>query len=242
MTDWYPAPAILALRDEVNDKWPDRDKASDGIIGDPAHAARDSDHNPDADSIPPGVVRAIDLDSDGAPGELTDLVATVLKATIGDERVWYVIWNRKIYSRSQGWAARVYLGSNPHDKHVHTSLRGMDGISEQQAHDIAFDTSDWLTDKPATRLPAVRLHRVRDAARHPRKQWAPVNVRRVQRALRGRVSQAYAPEVTGIYDRATRQAVQRFQRSIGYAPGDASGLLDVRSGTALGKDRFRLEP
>lgn len=246
MTAWYVAPALLALRDEVNAAYPGRDKASDGTIGDPSHAARDSDHNPDWSSVPPGVVRAMDLDSDGTPGELTDLVRDVLTATIGDARVWYVIWNSKLYSRTFGWSPRVYHGSNPHDHHVHVSLQGMNGISQATAHTLAFDTSTWLTDEPAGEtLPSVRLHRITEAARHPRKTWAPINVRRVQRALlahgmnRG---DAAGLVVNGRYDHATRAAVQRWQRRLGYTGHDADGLLGVRSATLLGAGRYRLLP
>lgn len=243
-SSWYVAPCLLTLRDEVNDRWPDRDKSSDGTVGDTSHQARPSDHNPARGSIPPGCVRAMDLDSNGAPGVLTDLVRAVLSGTIGDERTWYVIFDGKIYSRTYGWQPRVYTGSNPHDHHVHVSLRGADGITATYAHDLAYDTSPWLPDTPqppvGDTLPAVRLHRVLEAARHPRREWAPVNVRRVQRALRARGYTGV--QVTGRYDGRTRAGVQRFQRSLGYAGRDADGLLGVRSGTLLGAGRFRLLP
>jgi hypothetical protein len=73
------------------------------------------------------------VDSNGEPTEVTPLVTQLLGATIGDPRVWYVIFNRKIYSRTHGWQPRVYLGTNPHDHHVHVSARGMDGLTEAQA-------------------------------------------------------------------------------------------------------------
>ena len=185
----------------------------------------------------------MDVDSNGAPGVVTPLVRDLLTATIGDARVWYVIWNGKLYSRTYGWAPRVYKGTNPHDHHVHTSLRGMDGITAAYAHQLAFDTSPWLTDTPTgDTLPTVRLHRITEAARHPRRAVAPVNVRRVQRALRARLSPYWAPEVTGVYDRATRRAVQRWQHRLGYIGQDADGLLGVRSGTLLGAGRYRLLP
>jgi hypothetical protein len=243
VTAWYVAPALLALRDELNERYPDRDHASDGFIGDPAHAARDSDHNPDWDSQPPGVVRAGDYDSNGAPGVLTPLVQDLLTATIGDERVWYVIWDGKLYSRTYGWQPRVYHGTNPHDHHGHVSLQGMNGITQARAHQLAFDTSTWLTETPGgDTLPAVRLHRVVEASRHPRKEWAPVNVRRVQRALVAVVPRAYRPEVTGMYDAHTRTAVQAWQRHLGYTGKAADGVLGVKSGTLLGAGRFRLLP
>jgi hypothetical protein len=64
---WRVVPAALTLRDQVNARWPDRDKASDGTIGDAEHQGRPSDHNPDAD----GWVHALDLDADlGEPAAM----------------------------------------------------------------------------------------------------------------------------------------------------------------------------
>ena len=101
---YYLAPSLAALRSEVDARWPNRDKASDGWIGDPAHSARVSDHNPDWSSTPPGVVRALDIDIDGID------VRRLLTELVGDPRVWYVIYDRKIYSRTHDWAALAYTG------------------------------------------------------------------------------------------------------------------------------------
>lgn len=111
---YYLAPSLVDLRDEINAAYPDRDKASDGWIGDTSHSARVSDHNPDyADG---GVVRAIDVDKDGI--DVNKLI-NVLK---GDSRVNYFIFNGKIYGASK-FAARTYTGSNKHTKHIHISIK-----------------------------------------------------------------------------------------------------------------------
>lgn len=111
---YYLAPSLVDLRNEINAAYPDRDKASDGWIGDPSHQARVSDHNPDyADG---GVVRAIDVDKDGI--DVNKLIS-VLK---GDSRVNYFIFNGKIYGASK-FAARTYKGSNKHTKHIHISIK-----------------------------------------------------------------------------------------------------------------------
>ena len=57
----YLAPSLVQLRNEINRRWPNRDKTSDGWIGDPAHQATKSDHNPDSK----GCVHALDIDKDG---------------------------------------------------------------------------------------------------------------------------------------------------------------------------------
>ena len=54
------AAAGVTLRNQINEAFPGRDKASDGWIGDAAHQARVSDHNPDRR----GIVHAIDVDED----------------------------------------------------------------------------------------------------------------------------------------------------------------------------------
>lgn len=128
MADWHLAASLVALRTEINRRWPNRDKTSDGSIGDASHAARKSDHNPDWNAG--GVVRAIDVDKDGIN------VQQLLDATIGDDRVAYVIWNRHIYSRTYGWREQDYTGSNPHDKHIHISIRHYTAAER--------DTSAWF--------------------------------------------------------------------------------------------------
>ena len=129
----YLAKSLITLREEINTRWPHRDKTSDGWIGDAAHAARVSDHNPDEK----GCVHAIDIDKDGVD---TDLI---LRETIGDPRVNYVIFNREIYSRVRDFKAHPYDGANPHTHHIHVSI-----LHTSSAEN---NTRQWITTKPATK-------------------------------------------------------------------------------------------
>lgn len=129
---WKLAPALAALISDVNQAWPDRSKASDGTIGDASHSARKSEHNPNRepdDDVPDGYVTAADIDKDGIDP------ARLLRVLIADQRVWYVIWDRHIYSRTYGFKKRPYNGSNPHTGHLHVSL-----VQTRAACD---DTSNW---------------------------------------------------------------------------------------------------
>lgn len=112
---YFLAASLVQLRNEVNAAHPNRDKSSDGWVGDTSHQARVSDHNPDYSAG--GIVRAIDVDRDGIdPYKL-------VRVACADSRTEYVIFERKIYQRNKGFAPIPYTGSNPHDKHVHISLR-----------------------------------------------------------------------------------------------------------------------
>ena len=241
--DYFLAPALVTLRAEVDKTFPKRDRSSDGWIGDASHAARLSDHNPcwACSGRSHGVVRAIDVDSNGEPGQRTPVVEAVLAATIGDPRVWYVIWDGKIYSRTYGWEPRIYTGENRHDHHVHVSLNGANGVPGDPGN---FDTAAWGIAKGSTpppkdkTLPAVSLAAVQAAARSPRLEVHPVAVRRIQRALNARVSAGLT--VDGIYGPATRAAVAEFQRRQGWAGADADGILGLQSATRLSRNRFRL--
>lgn len=118
-----PAPSLLALRDTIDARYPNRSKASDGILGDAAHAARASDHNDG---------NALDITYDPEHGPDLEQLAEGLFA---DERVNYVIWNRRIRNRAyEGGAWREYAGANPHDHHLHVSIHA-------SARD---DTSAWV--------------------------------------------------------------------------------------------------
>ena len=114
--------AAEQLRSEINTKYPNRDKRSDGWIGDTAHNARKSDHNPDKQ----GWVRAVDIDSDLVKGSSKEswLLAEQIKtiALKGDKRISYVIHQHRIASPRQKWAWRVYKGANPHVSHIHISF------------------------------------------------------------------------------------------------------------------------
>ena len=117
MAKWYAAHSITTLRNQVNTKYPNRSKSSDGIIGDLAHRKRKSDHNPDSD----GAVRAIDLTHSPKSGFDSYRFADHLRAT-KDNRISYVISNRRIFS-SGNWQWRKYTGSNPHSGHLHLSIK-----------------------------------------------------------------------------------------------------------------------
>ena len=113
------AHALAQLRTQVNQAFPGRGKASDGWIGDEAHAASNSEHNPNR----AGVVRALDITHDPANGVDGALLAADAIAEM-DRRgaAGYVIHAGRIRSTilMRGvW--RKYSGSNPHNSHVHIS-------------------------------------------------------------------------------------------------------------------------
>ena len=111
------------LRLQVDDSYPERDRTSDGWIGDVRHSARASDHNPDEQ----GIVRAIDIDRDlsgkAKPDLMPDLADQIrLCARSGDKRISYIIFNGRIASSKKAWAWRPYDGINKHNHHCHVSF------------------------------------------------------------------------------------------------------------------------
>jgi hypothetical protein len=121
------AGSLIKLRTQIDELAPGRAKASDGWIGDAAHAARKSDHNPDAS----GVVRALDITHDPAHGVDAGAIAEQIRQS-RDPRVSYIISNSRIANPDiQDWAWRLYDGSNPHDKHFHVSVVA-DALADEQ--------------------------------------------------------------------------------------------------------------
>jgi peptidoglycan hydrolase-like protein with peptidoglycan-binding domain len=119
---------LRTLRAEIDARWPRRDHSSDGWIGDAAHQARRSDHNPDAH----GLVHAIDVDKDGIDPRL------LVRCAIGHKSVQYVIFDRTIWSARNGFKPRRYTGQNPHTGHVHISSRhGEPFVNDKSAWGIA---------------------------------------------------------------------------------------------------------
>ena len=113
------------LRLQFDDTYEDRDKRSDGWVGDLRHSTRPSDHNPDPKAGM--VVRAIDVDRDvhksGKPDLMPDIADQLrLAAKAGEKRISYIIFAGRIASSRMGWRWRKYSGSNPHNAHCHISF------------------------------------------------------------------------------------------------------------------------
>lgn len=143
---WRLARALETLRSQVNVKWPNRGKDSDGSVGDTSHSARPSDHNPDRD----GIVHAIDITHDPKNGFDSYAFADMLLKK-QDHRVSYVISNRRIGSGPKGqqpgkW--RKYTGSNAHDHHCHISV-----VSGAAADDTALWDIDGSLSVEAAYVP-----------------------------------------------------------------------------------------
>lgn len=115
--------AAHTLREQVNSAYPDRDKASDGWLGDASHSQRPSDHNP---AQPSGVVRALDLDRDlsgrAKPDLMPYLADQIRLCAKKDKRISYIIFDRRIASAKSLWRWRTYRGSSPHTHHCHVSF------------------------------------------------------------------------------------------------------------------------
>ena len=111
------------LRSQIDHAYPDRDKTSDGWIGNAAHQLTPSDHNP---SKPLGIVRAIDIDRDlsgSAKPDLMPYLADQIRICAKkDKRIKYIIFERRIASAKSLWRWRTYRGINPHVKHCHVSF------------------------------------------------------------------------------------------------------------------------
>ena len=107
-----PAPACKRALADATALCPQRNKESDGLLGDTAHQKRVSDHNSG---------NAFDLTHDPEHGVNCNLFS---KYALMDKRVTYVIWNRRIFNvekAHEGW--RPYHGINGHTHHMHVSIK-----------------------------------------------------------------------------------------------------------------------
>ncbi|WP_328345624.1 peptidoglycan-binding domain-containing protein [Micromonospora sp. NBC_00421] len=195
---YHLAPTLRLLRDEVDRRWPHRDRASDGWIGDAAHQAGTSDHNPDADDRS---VNALDIDRDGIDPVL------VIRKCIAHPSTQYVIFDRTIWSRSRGFAPARYTGSNPHDKHLHVSV----------SHQRALERSDRSWGIVAAPVPKLGDRVLRRGDRGG-------DVRELQ-ATANRLGAALA--VDGDFGAATEAWVRTFQQSRKLAVDGVVGLFTV---------------
>lgn len=213
MSQWRVAGSLLTLLNECNRRWPNRDKASDGTIGDASHAARTSDHNPwvkDKNGV--GVVRALDVDSGPGlnPDENHDRIgdkvtrAVILAAKAGHPAMGegsYVIHERKIASVNSDppWSWRPYTGSDPHTSHPHISValheKGYDSTRPWGLWPVLEDSPAAVEPKAVIKYPpTLRLH----GPKHP--TWTKVAQKRL------------GVQPDGVFGRVTRRHVIAYRK------------------------------
>jgi len=115
-------PAAIAVLRQATAHFPKRKKASDGLLPSAAHVHQNpnSDHNSGF---------AVDITHDPVRG--VDCAFAFIKLQ-SDPRVKYLIFKGKIWSIKNG--NKEYTGSNPHNKHLHISIK----------EECGNDTSPWF--------------------------------------------------------------------------------------------------
>lgn len=206
--NWRPARSLTVLRNQIDARYPTRSKVSDGILGDQQHAARHSEHNPNQ----AGVVCAMDITNDPAHGLPSEGLAEALRAA-KDDRVLYIISNKKICSGAgqshAAWVWRPYTGTNPHNHHVHISVKP-DAVHYDNEKRWEFQLDPVNLSVPVTK-PAPARPKLKEGDSGP-------NVRTLQE----RLNQFGAKlKVDGQFGEATKKAVQAFQRDHTLVPDGA---------------------
>ena len=149
---WVVVPNLQELLEQMNTRFPKRDKASDGSIGDTRHQAGTSSHNADLTGDPEyrdgdnkDEVRARDFDADlkDAGGvTMEHVVQLIVKlARLGRlPHLRYVIFNGRIWHKRDNFTTRTYTGVNKHEHHMHVNS------DFTQAADSATGVNWHLTD------------------------------------------------------------------------------------------------
>lgn len=150
---WRLARSLDELRQEINDLFPARSRISDGTIGDQAHRATVSDHNPNA----AGVVTALDITEDAERGvpEIVDAIfAQIIERR--DRRVKYLIHEGRIcrsYDKPgiPAWTWAPYDGENAHTIHGHISV-----VTDPPLYDSTRPWGIHLSANPTIHITAFR--------------------------------------------------------------------------------------
>lgn len=222
---WRAAACISALIRDLDKAFPNR-VTPDWVVGDPAHSARVSDHNPDSR----GIVHAIDI---RLGGDLDP--QRVLKAVIGDPRTQYVIHDGVITSRTYDWRPRPYTGSNPHKTHIHVSVR----------YSVAAenDTSEWGVVKvmaPVVDLSVVRRQfRIALDLTEGEVEVRP-SVRRVQMALNRKVGADLTTD--GIVGKQTIAAFKKWESRKDVPGTGRQAVPDAKSLRPLVQPKWKMVP
>jgi phosphoribulokinase len=205
--------AGVTLRDQVNKKWPNRDKRSDGWVGDSAHQARKSDHNPDKD----GWVHAIDIDENMGSGqgrkgstakEFADQLIKYAREGKDRGRLKYVVYEDKIASGTYPNTFWTWRGSGyGHQHHIHVSFTDKAERDGSPFDLTIFSDNNEKPNTPSTYKPFPGSNFVKFGSKNN-------YVKELQQQLIKK-GQKIPAGATGYYGFQTEAAVKLFYRSIG---------------------------
>lgn len=214
------APSLRTLRNELNARWPNRDKSLDGWIGDAAHRARRSEHNPDKN----GIVRALDITTKGI------VISEVMRALVDDSRVAYVIHDGYIYSATYNFVRRKHNG-DPHTKHIHVSILNntSNNYSQTRCDHAAASTKTWGLRKPAQSPRPKKALKAGETLRMGDKGDAVKSLQRQMNTVFPTYAKFVSPkgkmlEVDGIFGSHTEGWIKEFQGRVGIK---ATGVVDA---------------
>lgn len=187
MAAWELVPCLGQLRTELNRIAPDRDKTTDGTIGNAAHQLNVSDHNDDEvgrvpirDADSKHEVHAVDLDADLREPNLTmEMVVQHVLARCrsgAEKRLRYIIFNRRIWEAANGWRQRAFAGDSPHTEHAHfsasyeTKHEASTASWELEAIPVALTAADrnWLVQQIDARADQVEANIIKAIAGVPK--------------------------------------------------------------------------
>lgn len=118
----YLSPSLDRLFNEIDARWPNRDRRTDGWY---TNTRESVGHNRGAR----GLVHAIDVDDDGIDENY--ILSHIYK---GGNVLRYIIWNRGIYHRRDGWARKPYYGDSPHTDHMHIEIDQTTTAEQYKGH------------------------------------------------------------------------------------------------------------
>jgi hypothetical protein len=138
-------PAAIAVLRQATAIAPSRMKASDGLLPSKAHLAQNpnSDHNTGL---------AVDLTHDPARNIDCNEIFEQLKK---DKRVKYLIFKGKIWIPGRG--DKPYTGSNPHNKHLHISIK--DNCGNDDSPWFPWLSKPKKTPKTVTRIAISKVQK-----------------------------------------------------------------------------------
>jgi hypothetical protein len=107
------APSLRRFFNEIDAIWPHRTRGIDGWLRWPKDGISVG-HNPGHNDM----VHAIDVDRRGI-----DPMWIINHVRNDPNALWYMIWNRGIWSNTWGFTRHDYNLSNPHTDHIHIEIR-----------------------------------------------------------------------------------------------------------------------